>query len=136
LFRIPGLKQDLQVAASGCKLFSVKDSADRNKPANEAIAEMARRIAVQFHPDRVILFGSYARGTAGPDSDVDLLVVMPANGSRRERAVEIDVALSGIKLPADVIVVTPEDIERDRQIPGTLIRPALNEGKVLYERSA
>lgn len=97
---------------------------------------MARRIAVQFHPDRVILFGSHARGTAGPDSDVDLLVVMPANGSRREQAVEIDVALSGIKMPVDVVVVTPEDIERERRIPGTLIRPALDEGKVLYERSA
>jgi predicted nucleotidyltransferase len=95
---------------------------------------MARRIVEKFHPDKIILFGSFARGGAGPDSDADLLVVMPTNGSRRELAVQIDMALFGIPLPADVVVVTPEDVERGRGQIGTFIRPALTEGKVLYER--
>jgi predicted nucleotidyltransferase len=103
-------------------------------PARELIAEMVRRIVTRFDPLKVILFGSYARDDAGPDSDVDLLVVLPPNGSRRQQAADIDVALSGIKLPVDVIVVTPDDILRDRDVPGTVVRPALREGRVLYDR--
>ncbi len=103
--------------------------------ATEKIEEMVRRIVARFDPDRVILFGSHARGTGGPDSDADLLVVMSPQGSRRRQATEIDLALVGVDLPADVIVVTPEDVERDRDQLGTFIRPALREGKVLYERS-
>jgi predicted nucleotidyltransferase len=103
-------------------------------PVEATIAEITRRIVSRFQPERIILFGSHARGTAGPDSDVDLLVVLPPDGSRRRRAVEIELELHGIRIPIDVIVVTPEDVERGRSIPGTVIRPALREGKVLYER--
>ena len=59
------------------------------------IEEMVRRIVERFHPEKIILFGSHARGTAGPDSDVDLLVVMPVQGSRRRKATEIDLSLIG-----------------------------------------
>lgn len=102
----------------------------------EKIEEMVRRIVAQFSPDRIILFGSHARGTGGPDSDADLLVIMPTQGSRRQQATQIDLALVGVDLPADVIVVTPDDVERNRDQLGTIIRPALQEGKVLYERNA
>lgn len=54
----------------------------------DSIREMVRRIAAQFHPDKIILFGSPARGQAGPDSDVDLLIVMPVEGSKRRKATE------------------------------------------------
>ena len=100
-----------------------------------AIAEMLRRIVARFDPDRIILFGSRARGTAGPDSDVDLLVILPLPGSRRAKAVEIHRLLAGIGLPKDIIVVTPEDVERFKDVPGTIIRAALHEGRVLYDRS-
>lgn len=100
----------------------------------DKIEEMVRRIVARFNPDRIILFGSHARGTGAPDSDADLLVVMPTQGSRRQQAIEIDLALVGVDLPADVIVVTPKDIERNRDTPGTIIRCALREGKVVYER--
>lgn len=103
-------------------------------PARERIEEMVRRIVDRFHPEKVILFGSHARGTAAADSDADLLVVMRVQGSRRRQATEIDLALAGIRLPADVIVITPEDLERDGSRPGTVIHPALREGQVLYER--
>ena len=98
------------------------------------IRQMVRRIATQFHPDKVILFGSHARGTAGPDSDVDILVVMPVSGSKREKAIEIAVALHDVPVAKDVVVVTPDDFEWRSQIVGTIERPAAREGKLLYAR--
>ncbi len=100
----------------------------------EKIDEIVRRIVGRFDPERIILFGSHARGTADPESDADLLIVMRPKGSRRRQATEIDVALWGVGLPADIIVVTPEDIERSRNQPGTVVHSALREGKVVYER--
>ena len=73
------------------------------------IQEMVRRIVKTVNPLQIILFGSHARGTAGPDSDVDLLVVMPVSGSKRKKEVELHRALAGVGLPKDVIVTTPED---------------------------
>jgi predicted nucleotidyltransferase len=104
----------------------------RKRLAEKLIRRMARRIARQFAPERIILFGSHGRGDAGPNSDVDLLIVMPVAGSRREKAVEIGVALDGIRLPKDIIVTTPEDFEWRKQIAGTIERPAAREGKMLY----
>jgi predicted nucleotidyltransferase len=101
----------------------------------KTIKRMVKRIVERFNPDQVILFGSHARGTAGPDSDVDLLVVMPFAGSRLEKAVEIGVALHGIGVPKDIVVTTPEDFEWRKEIPGTIERPAALEGKVLYARA-
>jgi len=103
---------------------------------NGKIQEIIRRIIERFNPEKIILFGSYARGDAGPDSDADLLVVMSVDGSKRRKAVEIDVALADILIPKDVIVVTPEEVERRRDVIGTIIYPALREGMVLYERPA
>jgi predicted nucleotidyltransferase len=100
-----------------------------------AIEGMVRRIVKRFDPERIILFGSYARGTAGPDSDVDLLVVMPVTGSLREKAIEIGVALHGFDMPKDIVVTTPEDFAWRKDIPGTIERPAALEGRVLYARS-
>ncbi len=100
------------------------------------IAKMVRRIARKFHPLRIILFGSRARGTAGPDSDVDLLVVFPRLRFRRRRAVEIYKLLAGSTIPKDILVVNIADIEAQRNVVGTVIREALQEGKTLYERSA
>ena len=111
-------------------------SATKMTSVQERIEEMVRRIVSQFHPDKIILFGSHARGKAGPDSDVDLLVVMPSHGSKRERAIEIHGLLAGMGVPKDVIVVTPEEFEAYRDAPGTVIRTARQEGKVLYERAA
>jgi predicted nucleotidyltransferase len=102
----------------------------------ETIAEMVRRIVEEFDPQKVILFGSYARGMAGPDSDVDLLVVMPVQGSKRQQRVAIRTALSGMGLAKDVFVVTPEEVKRYGDLVGSIVRPALREGKVLYARLA
>jgi predicted nucleotidyltransferase len=98
------------------------------------IQEMVNRIVERFDPEKIILFGSHARGDAGPDSDVDLLVVMSVVGSKRDKMVEIGVALHDITLPKDIIVTTPEDFEWRKEIVGTIERPAVREGKVLYAR--
>lgn len=108
-------------------------SRSRSRPTKE-IRAMVDRIVRRFRPERIILFGSHARGDAGPDSDVDLLVVMPVQGSKREKAVEIGVALHDIRVPKDIIVTTSEEFEWRKEVAGTIERPAAREGRVLYAR--
>jgi uncharacterized protein len=100
----------------------------------QLLAEMVRRIVAQFDPEKIIVFGSYARGSMGPDSDIDLLVVMTVEGSTREKAIEIGVALDDILVPKDIVVSKPEDFAWRKEVPGTIERPAALEGKVMYER--
>ena len=95
---------------------------------------MVRRIVELFDPSQVIMFGSRARAQARLGSDVDLLVVMPVKGSRREKAVEIAVALHDIAVPKDIIVTTPEDFAWRKDVIGTIEWPAAKEGKVLYAK--
>jgi len=97
------------------------------------IDDAVKKIVDQFHPAKIILFGSYARGAGGPDSDVDLLVVMDVKDSKRRQAVEIDLALSDRTFPLDLIVVTPEEFEKYRNIVGHILYPAVHEGKILYD---
>ncbi|MCJ7778692.1 MAG: nucleotidyltransferase domain-containing protein [Sedimentisphaerales bacterium] len=108
----------------------------RKRQINRKINAMVRRIVERFRPAKIILFGSYAKGTARPDSDVDLLIVMPVRGSRHKKAVEIGVALHDIKVAKDVIVVTPEEFEWRKDVIGTIEWPAVREGQVLYAKSA
>ena len=98
---------------------------------------MVRRIVAQFDPEKIILFGSHARGSVEPDSDVDLLVVMNNAGkTKRNREIEIRLALRGLGVPKDVIVVTPQEFKKYRNLVGTIVRPASREGKILYDRAA
>jgi len=106
-----------------------------HRSVQETIDKMTRRIVRRFRPEKVILFGSHARGDAGPDSDVDLLVVLPIRDSRRDVEIAIGVALHDFRIPKDIIVTTPEDFEWRKEIPGTIERPAALEGKVLYARA-
>jgi len=96
------------------------------------INRMVRRIVEGFDPEKIILFGSHARGEADPDSDVDLIIIMPVSGSKREKAIEIGVALHGIRIPKDIIVTTPEEFEWRKEVAGTIERPAALEGEILY----
>ena len=99
----------------------------------ETLKQAAQRLADNFNPKKIILFGSQARGNADKNSDVDLLVVCPIKGNRRVLMVAMDRALRGLGFARDIIVLTPEEFERDRHIPGTVARPAWQEGKVIYE---
>ncbi|HNR13687.1 MAG TPA: nucleotidyltransferase domain-containing protein [Thermodesulfobacteriota bacterium] len=102
--------------------------------SQETLQEATRRLIENFSPQRIILFGSQARGTADDQSDVDLLVVTNFVGKRRTLMVEMDRALRGLGIARDIIVITPEEFERDSEIPGTIARPAAREGRILYER--
>jgi len=103
--------------------------------SEQELVQAAQRLARQFHPQRIILFGSQARGTADERSDVDLLVICPIQGSRRALMLEMDRALRGFPFARDLVILTPEEFERDRHIPGTIAKPAAEEGRILYERT-
>ncbi|OGR53623.1 MAG: hypothetical protein A3I11_06950 [Elusimicrobia bacterium RIFCSPLOWO2_02_FULL_39_32] len=103
---------------------------------NSKIESMIHRIVEQFHPQKIILFGSYARGTATKDSDVDLLVVLPIDGSKKDLTIKIRTSVNGMGISKDIFVATPEDLEIYKELMGTVIYSALKEGKVLYERAA
>lgn len=105
------------------------------KPTRALINRMVKRIVKKFDPEQVILFGSQARGDAGPDSDVDLLVVMDVEGKARDMVLEIRMALHNFFVPFDVIVTSPENFAWRKEIVGTIEWPAAREGKVLYARA-
>lgn len=92
------------------------------------------RLSRQFRPDRIVLFGSRARGDYRKDSDVDLLVIMPVRGSVRDKRLEMRLAVHDIPIPKDILLVRPEEADAQAGIPGTLVRYALAEGKTLYAR--
>ena len=99
----------------------------------QLIAEAVNRLVNKFNPNKIILFGSQARGNADGRSDYDILVICPVSDNRRSLTVEMDRSLYGLGLARDIVILTPEEFERDRHIPGTIARPAALEGKVLYE---
>ncbi len=108
--------------------------AGRKKPVSKMIQAMVRRLVEQFEPERIILFGSHARGDAGGDSDVDLLVVMPVEGSKRQKQLDLRAALEDFRVPKDVIVTRPEDFAWRKEVVGTIEWPAVREGVELYAR--
>ena len=86
-------------------------------------------------PEKVFLFGSYARGDATDNSDIDLLIVMNVpKSSKRKWKQQLYYHLAGIGISKDIIVVTPDEIEKYKDIAGTVLFPALREGKLLYEK--
>jgi len=99
---------------------------------SEHLHELVRRIVQAVHPLRIILFGSAARGEAGRDSDVDVLVVMPEGTHRRQTAQHLHRQLFGIPLAVDILVATPDDLERHRDNVGLIYRTILREGIELY----
>ena len=96
------------------------------------LKELVRQIAEAVRPLQIILFGSAARGETRPDSDVDLLVVMPEGTHRGHTEERIYVSVRGIRLPFDVIVATPGDLQAYRDTPGLIYREAIREGQTVY----
>ena len=95
---------------------------------------MVERIVARFQPARILLFGSRARGTDNRWSDVDLLVVMDAVEDKRCAAVAMRRALGDLTVSKDIVVTTPDEIGRRGNVVGSVLRAALREGKVVYER--
>jgi len=103
--------------------------------ALEQLPEITKRIRETSDPEKIILFGSYARGDNLPDSDVDLLVVMNSVQSPRSESIRIRRNLRGLLVPVDVIVTSLEQLEHHKNTVGMIYRTILNEGKVIYERT-
>jgi len=100
------------------------------------VPELARdalaRIRNCVSPQRVILFGSWARGEADPDSDLDLLVVLPIKGPRHRVSISLLLVLADLPVAKDVVVLAPDEWERKKDVPGSIAYPAAHEGVVLY----
>ena len=148
-----GIRDTNQAATFSCNRFNsihnrecfvadiaVAEMANREKmmkivASKGFISTMADRIVGRFQPLQVVLFGSHARGTANAWSDVDLLVVLPDVSDKRVAAVDIRRTLGDLPVCKDIVVATPEEIARRGHLAGTVLRSALREGKIVYERA-
>lgn len=101
-------------------------------PTDEKLQAAVARLVAAARPRRIILFGSRARGDAGPRSDVDLLVIKPRVTNRYRESVELDRALAGITMPVDILLVSESEFETRAAQPGTVESVAQREGLVLY----
>ena len=99
----------------------------------QVVRRFARAVAEKFHPEKIILFGSYAYGAPHDDSDVDILVVMPAR-NEIDQAVKIRLAVPA-PFPMDLIVRTPQDLRWRLEEGDSFLREIVARGKVLYEQT-
>ncbi|NUM72881.1 nucleotidyltransferase domain-containing protein [candidate division KSB1 bacterium] len=102
----------------------------------ERLYEITSRIVSNYQPQKVVLFGSYAKGKATQGSDLDLLIVKETATPRYKRGREVRKSLRGLKTSIDLLVYTPDEIERWRHVKNAFITTILRTGKVLYERKA
>lgn len=109
---------------------------DQREITPALIRSIAEQIAERFDPNRIVLFGSWARGDAAPHSDIDLFVEMESEQTIPERAISISRTFGLRWWPMDLVVYTPEEVEQVRGVHGTLYSIVEDEGKVLYEREA
>jgi len=97
------------------------------------IDEIVSKITDYIHPERIILFGSFAQGTANEDSDLDLLVIVPDSSlPRYKRSVPIYKMLSGYNFSKDILVYTQQEIDKYKDIQNTFVYEVLNTGRVVY----
>lgn len=101
---------------------------------DEKLKEITDRIVKDFQPQKVVLFGSYAWGEPTINSDIDLLVIKETNRSTRDIAKEIDGSIFPRPFPIDLIVNTPQQVEKRVEIGDFFITNILNKGKVLYAK--
>ena len=97
------------------------------------VEEIVRRIVETVHPEKIILFGSLARGNARPESDLDLLVIAQSQEPRYRRSAPLYGILSDIFIPMDILVYSPEEVEEWSGVRQAFITTAIREGRVLYE---
>ena len=98
----------------------------------QAIELLVKQIVEAVHPLKVVLFGSAARGDAGRESDLDILVVMPEGTGRLQTAKGLYQRIRGVTVPYDIVVATPSLLERHKDTPGLIYGEILREGVTLY----
>ena len=107
----------------------------KSQKIDEALLkEIVRRILEVAQPDKIILFGSYARGEAKEGSDIDILVIQSSDLPRYKRSTPLRLALRGLFPSKDIVVYTPEEVEEWKSASTSFIASVLREGRVLYER--
>ncbi len=104
-------------------------------PVSETLPRAVERIAETLHPEKIILFGSYAYGNPTGDSDVDLLVIMKTNAPRKERYLTVSRLLRPRPFAVEILVKTPSEINRAIKQGDFFIEEIFSQGRVLYERS-
>ena len=107
----------------------------RNTITQALIRRIVKRIVQQFDPEQVILFGSQARGDAGPDSDVDLFIEMESSDLPHERKCKIRALFPDRRWGLDLVVYTPAEVAKYRPMRGLLLSMIEGEGRVLYEQA-
>lgn len=118
------MKIDDSYVVQPCKINGMNVSAE--------IQKLCEQISRDFRPERIILFGSHAYGAPTADSDVDLLVVMPFEGSSRRQAVKIRSRIDTF-IPLDLLVRTPEQLAERLEMGDFFVREIMETGKVVYE---
>ena len=113
------------------KLSSMTDTTERE---SVPLAEIVDRIRSCGDPEKIVLFGSRARGDAKPESDVDILVIEKSDQPRFKRSSRYRKALMGLVPSKDIVVWTPDETEEWREVPTAFITTVLREGVVLYEK--
>jgi predicted nucleotidyltransferase len=101
-------------------------------PSPPSVVSLIEQVVRVAHPLRIILFGSAARGPTGPESDIDLLVVMPDGTHRRRAAQHLYASMREVGVPFDLLVATPSDLEKHRNNVGLIYRTILREGIEVY----
>ncbi len=119
---------------TNAKLPMRDKSLNHKRVPRRAINAIVKRIAEQFDPERIILFGSYAYGRPRPESDVDLLVVLETEERPRIKQLEIARALSPHPFGMDILVRTPEQLQERLAMGDYFLREITTQGKVMYER--
>lgn len=103
---------------------------------DDVLDEMVRRIVEAVGPEKIIMFGSRARGEDTPDSDYDILIIAPSDSPRWERTVPVYDVLAGLGVAKDLVWWTAEEADEWREVKAHFITRVLREGRVLYERAA
>ncbi len=101
----------------------------------DLLPTIRRRLVSRFRPERIIIFGSQARGDATQQWDLDLLVVVPDTTDIKSATRDMYEVLDDLPIAKDIVVATLADIERDGNLVGTILQPALREGVTIYERA-
>ncbi|MGD9200254.1 MAG: nucleotidyltransferase domain-containing protein [Chitinispirillia bacterium] len=118
------------------KTISIKEQKTGELVSQKTIKSIVKAIAQNFHPEKIILFGSYALNREEPDSDVDLLVIMESDLSHYKRSVALQMLFRPIPCAVDILVYTPKEVNKWNGTPNHIITEALLHGIVLYEQES
>ena len=104
--------------------------------SEKAFRQAIRRIRQVAQPSKIILFGSYARGEATEDSDLDLMIILPGKPDKMAEIIRLRRAIGALGVGVDVLVFSEDEAQRRGQVPGTVVYWANKEGRILYDATA